>query len=314
MQQGPSQQGQGESGELVSLRKRFAKVAGLSFDEANGLVRVHVATPSASATIYQQGAHLTAWQPAGADPVIFLSSKSDLSPGKPIRGGVPIVFPWFGGDWRPGVSREQRGPSHGFARIQPWSLASAEPVDGGMHLKFALGPTEMSRSMAFGQFQLSLEFTIGHELTMQMTMVNQDTQPVRFEEGFHTYFQVADIHEATVTGLESMPFQDRTHPDAKADPAKQPIVFTDTVDRVYSNTEVPGTIHDIAGRRSITVKKTNSKSTVVWNPWRELPDLGEWEWHSMLALETANVGENAITLAPGASWVMASHTTVIKGT
>jgi len=46
----------------------------------------------------------------------------------------------------------------------------------------------------------------------------------------------------------------------------------------------------------------------VWNPWvekaRKLPDFGDDEWPRMLCVETANVAENAVTLAPGESHVM----------
>ena len=43
----------------------------LTFDEMNGLVRAQVRTREAEATVYLQGAHLTAWQPAGFAPVIY---------------------------------------------------------------------------------------------------------------------------------------------------------------------------------------------------------------------------------------------------
>jgi glucose-6-phosphate 1-epimerase len=97
----------------------------LRFDEHNGLTRAIATTPSASAILYLQGAHLTHWQPAGQGPVLFLSRKSDLAPGKPIRGGVPIAFPWFATDSKPDRFEGKPGPSHGFARIQPWTPAFA---------------------------------------------------------------------------------------------------------------------------------------------------------------------------------------------
>ncbi len=69
-------------------------------------------------------------------------------------------------------------------------------------------------------------------------------------------------------------------------------------------------IHDAPGKRNITVEKTNSNTTVVFNPWRELPDMGPDEWHEMLAVETANAGANAVTLGPGETHTMKAHVTV----
>ena len=59
-----------------------------------------------------------AWQPRRAEhPAIFLSPKSHFAPGKAIRGGVPLVFPWFA-ERKGGLP----GGMHGFARTLPWVL------------------------------------------------------------------------------------------------------------------------------------------------------------------------------------------------
>ena len=286
--------------DLTALRNQFA-VAGVAFDEMNGLLRMHVDTPEAAATLYLQGAHLTAWQPAGFEPAILLSHKSDFAPGKPIRGGIPIVFPWFATDTKQDRIDGHPGPTHGFARIQDWTLESVKRAAGVTALIFTLGPTAMSRSMGFDHFLLTLEFHIGTRLAVSMTVANLADQPLRFEEAFHTYYEVADVHEATVSGLEATPFIDKTDNFKLKPAAHQPIRFTKTEDRIYNNTVAPCILDDIAGRRRFLVSKSGSRSTVVWNAGMEMPDLGPWDWHEYVAVETANVGENAVTLAPGAS-------------
>jgi glucose-6-phosphate 1-epimerase len=59
------------------------------------------------------------------------------------------------------------------------------------------------------------------------------------------------------------------------------------------------------------VDKSNSETTVIWNPWSELSakiaDMEPTGWLTMTCIETANVGENAITLAPGGHHVMEAH-------
>jgi glucose-6-phosphate 1-epimerase len=297
--------------DAAALQKQF-NAPGVTFDEANGLTRVQVATKAATATVYIQGAHLTAWQPAGFEQAILLSHKSDFAPGKPIRGGIPIAFPWFAGDRKQDRIDGHPGPSHGFARIQDWTLESVVPVDDAVHLTFTLGPTDMSRAMGYAHFAVKLEFGIGHELTMAMTVTNTGIEDMSYEQAFHTYYEVADIHEVYVTGLEPTSFIDKT--DAmKVKPAEnEPIRFTKTLDRMYNHTTADITIHDVAGRRKILLHKTGSNTTVVWNPFGPLPDLGEWDWHSMCAVETANAGDDAITLAPGESKAMTKHVKLVK--
>jgi glucose-6-phosphate 1-epimerase len=304
--------------DAAALRQQF-KVPGVTFDEVNGLTRVQVTTKAATAAIYLQGAHLTAWQPAGFEPAIFLSHKSDFAVGKPIRGGIPIVFPWFAADRKKDRIDGHPGPSHGFARIQDWTLESVNIVGGkGEHngdtvnLVFTLGPTAMSRSMGYPSFALRLEFDIDMYLQMVLTVTNTGKEVMSYEEAFHSYFEVADIHEVSVDGLETTSFIDKT--DAmKVKPAElKPIQFTQTLDRVYNDTSNGITIHDVAGRREIFVNKFDSNTTVVWNPFGPLPDLGEWDWHSMCAVEVANVGDDAIKLAPGKSWQMHQHVSLKK--
>jgi glucose-6-phosphate 1-epimerase len=299
--------------DAMALQKRFGMPEVLTFDEQNGLTRVHVHTPEAKATIYLQGAHLTAWEPAGLGPAIFLSSKSDFAVGKPIRGGVPVIFPWFANDSKKDRVDGHPGPSHGFARIQDWSLDSVHREHGETTLVFSLGPTAMSRSMGFDDFLLTLKFVVGRELRMAMMVENKSSQPLMFEDGFHTYYKIDDVQEVSVSGLEKVSYIDKVDEFKVKPAAGVPIVFTQRTDRIYNNTSTLLTILDKAGRRKITVEKSGSNSTVVWNQFAEMPDLGPWEWHGYVAVETTNVGVNAVTLAAGASATIEAHAVVALG-
>jgi glucose-6-phosphate 1-epimerase len=296
----------------ATLQAKFNMPKLLTFEEQNGLVRANVHTPEATATIYLQGAHLTAWQPASEAAVIFLSSKTDLAPGKAIRGGVPVVFPWFATDSKKDRVDGHPGPSHGFARIQDWSLDTVEHKNGALRMVLTLGPTSMSRSMGYDAFLLTMEFLIGKTLTMSMTVKNTGAESMMFEDAFHTYYKVADIHEVAVQGLEETSFIDKTD-DFKVKPAEHtPIKFTKKEDRVYNDTTSDCVIDDVAGRRRIRLHKGGSDTTVVWNNFAAMPDLGEWDWHEYVAVETANAGQNAVTLAKGASVTLTAHSSVEK--
>jgi glucose-6-phosphate 1-epimerase len=295
--------------DLTELNEHFGIPGILVFHATpSGLIHADVTTPHATATVYLQGAHVAAWQPKGQQPAIFLSRKSDFAPGKPIRGGVPIAFPWF-------AARHdgKTGPSHGFARIQDWTLAFAALAGDDLHMTFTLGPTEMSRDLGYDNFRLAYQVIIGRTLTMQITVANDAKVPLLFEEALHTYYAVADIHEVTVDGLEAVSYLDKND-NFKSKMQHGAITITEPTDRVYLNTTSACILHDNGGKRRVTVAKTGSNTTVVWNPWEsgalKLPDMDPTEWHEFVAIETVNAAANTITLAPGAKHVMEAHVSV----
>ena len=111
-------------------------------------------------------------------------------------------------------------------------------------LTFELEPNDLSRSLGFAQFHLKMVFTIGPTLTLAMTVTNTGDRPLPFEEAFHSYYAVTDIHEATVTGLEPTSFIDKTDNMKRNPAANAPLTFTNFTDRVYNNTTATCTIHD----------------------------------------------------------------------
>ena len=295
--------------DLSQLNEHFGLPGVLAFHATeSGLVRAGITTPHATATVYLQGAHLTAWQPAGHQPAIFTSRKTDLAPGKAIRGGVPIAFPWF-------ATRHdgKTGPSHGFARIQDWTLAFAALAGDDLHLTFTLGPNDLSRSLGYDHFRLVYQLTIGRTLTMQLTVANDADTPLVFEEALHTYYAVTDVHEIAITGLDGVSYLDKVD-GLKKKLQQGDITVTGPTDRVYLDTTGTCTLKDHAGKRRIAVAKTGSNTTVVWNPWElgaaKLADMDSTEWHEFVAIETVNAAVDAITLAPGATHTMQAQVSV----
>src|SRR3978361_1515284 len=106
--------------DIQTLTDNFGLPGVLTFDETDGgLARARITTPACTAELYLQGAHLAQWQPAGHGPVLFLSERSLFAPGKAIRGGVPIIFPWFGARTASPESPRTDGPSPPFDRTEP---------------------------------------------------------------------------------------------------------------------------------------------------------------------------------------------------
>jgi len=93
--------------------------------------------------------------------------------------------------------------------------------------------------------------------------------------------------------------------------------LTAETDRVYLNSTSVCQIEDPDWNRRIRIEKSNSSTTVLWNPWMEkakkMSDLADHEWQNFLCIETANAADNAITLAPGATHQMrATISSLIK--
>jgi glucose-6-phosphate 1-epimerase len=297
---------------LADLNENFAIPGQLAFTERDSMTVAQVTLPSASATIYLHGAHVTEWTPAGEQPVLYLSKRSEFKPGKAVRGGVPICFPWFGGRTFGARPDGQPSPSHGFARVTDWEFAFAALVgnDGGdaLNLTFTLGPSDLSRAMGFDYFSAVYEVIVGKTLTMRLTVANPGTESMHYEEALHAYFAVGDIHQTTITGLEGAAFLDKTDGLKQKHTPDGPLQLTAETDSVFPANAAPVTIHDQLGGRTILIEKAGSHSTIVWNPWAtlaaKLADLGEDAWQGFVCVEAANAGSDAITLPSGQTHVM----------
>jgi glucose-6-phosphate 1-epimerase len=282
------------------LDREFALADALRFETApGGLIRALISTDLARAEIYQQGAHIAHWIPRGHKPVLFVSSRSFLTQGKAIRGGVPVIFPWFGPR-----SSGQPGPMHGFARTVPWKIASAATLDNGaVEMAFDLDADEVSRALGFDHFAVRFAAAFGSELAMSLEVVNRSGSAMVFEEALHTYFAVSGIGNVAVYGLEGTTYIDKTDSFQRKVQADAPIRITKETDQVHLNSTAACVISDDGWGRRIVIDKTGSHSTVVWNPWiaktAALADMAPDEWRSMICVETANVAENAVTLEAG---------------
>src|SRR5437016_4262803 len=142
---------------------RFSIPDGLCFESGEGnLMRAVITTPHAEAQVYLHGAHVTHYQPLGQKPLMFMSGKSMFEAGKPIRGGVPICFPWFGPN-----KNDPSAPAHGFARLKEWTVESSSSVDdGGVQLVLGLDSDEATRKLWPQDFRARFEVNVGRELRL----------------------------------------------------------------------------------------------------------------------------------------------------
>ena len=78
-----------------------------------------IVNEDATASVSDYGAHVLSWAPAGEQTVVWRPKAIHLKEGTAIRGGVPIIFPWFNSGFEGGHVASKK-PKHGFARNSFW--------------------------------------------------------------------------------------------------------------------------------------------------------------------------------------------------
>jgi len=264
-----------------------------------GVVFAAVHTPRADAVVYLHGAHVTHYQPAGDRPVLFTSASSRFQAGQPIRGGVPIVFPWFG------LCRDDTSaPMHGFARITEWRLTSVgQETDGSVVLTLGIDAATATHPAWPDAYAATYTVRVGPRLEMTLEIVNRSDRPVVYEEALHTYLAVNDIDAVLLRGLAGTTYIDKTDGMRRKTQESETLRIAAEIDRVYLGTHADCIVEDSAAGRRLVVEKQGSEVTVVWNPWvakaKAMADFGDDEWRRMLCIETANAADHAVRLAPG---------------
>ena len=277
----------------------------------DGLQFIEIDNSLAVARIALQGGHVDWWRPKSANQdVLWRSSNARYEKGRSIRGGVPICWPWFGHHPTDGTYCV-----HGFARVAPWKLKNSTQLkNGATKIVLTMTPSEEQIKQLTYDYELELTVLVGDSLSLNLKTTNLSNHPFTISEGYHTYFYVSDIENIKITGLENSVYTDKFD-NFKRGIEKGTIQFHSPFDRVYSNTSNDCYIEDEGLNRVITVKKSNSNSTVVWTPWKikamEMGDMGETdEWRRMICLETANLLENSVVIYPKLSHSIATEYSV----
>ncbi len=294
---------------LNTLNASFAISNALRFTEVKpGLPVAEITTPLASASVALQGAQVLTWQPAGQAPVIWVSKAAVFEAGKPVRGGVPVCWPWFGAV--PGKSL------HGFVRTRMWQVRGAElDAIGQVVLRLGICDDETTRAVWDHAFDLELAVTVGSTLTMALTTRNTGDSPLSITQALHTYFCTGNILQTAVQGLDGTSYLDKVQNFAVCRQSGD-VSFSGETDRIYTDTTADSLIQDGVGGRTIHIAKQGSASTVVWNPWTEkektMADMAVGEYQQMLCVETCNAGPDAVTIPAGGAHALVATVSVGK--
>ena len=284
--------------QAAELTAEFGIAGILDFVETeHGLVKAAISLDGVAGELYLQGAQLTAWQPPGERPVLFTSPNSAFAPGRAIRGGVPIIFPWFGAN-----RHEPAAPQHGFARTTTWHLDGVETAGSELlTLTLGLGDGDVGSPFWPEPFRATCTVTFAQTLSLRLAVQNRATHPITFEEALHAYFAISDISTIAISGLAGTTYLDKTEATRRELQTVALVTITAETDRVYLDTPGRCAIEDRGWRRRVVIEKVGAASSVVWNPWVEkaaaMVDLGDPAWRGMVCVETGNVDDNGVRLA-----------------
>ncbi len=255
-----------------------------------------VAPDGARAEVYLYGAHVASWVPAGGEERLFLSRLSAFKPGAPIRGGVPLVWPQFGGNGPL--------PLHGIVRIRSWELASVDLQGRRAMVILRLVDSEETRGLWTHAFKTELAVTVGGtELTVKLSATNTGAAPFTFTTALHTYLAVKDLAAAHVDGLSGLNYRDNAAGGVEVQDIEPQVVFGGEVNRVYL--DAPAEVRLVDGDRTLISRAAGFTDAVVWNPaaakCATMVDLEPEDYLKFVCIETATVGA-PVELVPGATW------------
>ncbi|WP_421153625.1 D-hexose-6-phosphate mutarotase [Aeromonas dhakensis] len=248
----------------------------------------------AKAEISLFGAHVLSYQRHDEPASIWLSDKAVLDGSKPIRGGIPLCWPWFG----PAPARVGSGkPSHGFARTSLWTLDGVSDHGDGTLVHLSLRDNEATRQLWPHAFELELDVLVGKELALVLTTRNTGKEPLVYGGALHTYLQISAPEAVSVSGLGE-PYADKL--TGQNGQQQGPLTLNGPLDRVYWQPDAQVSIQD--GERQTRVVSGNHDSVVVWTPWLEgasaMADMSDDGYRTMLCVEAAIASEAGVTVAP----------------
>jgi glucose-6-phosphate 1-epimerase len=255
------------------------------------------AQDGARAEIYLHGAHITSWIPAGGHERLFLSKVSEFRPGAPIRGGIPVVFPQFGG----------LGPLplHGFARLMAWEFTGAQALEEQVCATFRLKDNAESRALWPQAFLAELSVSVGrNRLETSLSITNTGGESFAFTAALHTYLRVFHLADTCVSGLQGLRYRDAASGGVEKNEELAQVDFTGEVNRIYLGAPAEAYLTE-PGRKTI-VAKTGFADAVVWNPGAArcaaMPDLEPDAYRRFVCVEAASVGA-PVNLGPKEHWI-----------
>ncbi len=290
--------------DIDTLNTKFGiKGEAVFTQQENNLIFLEISNRYADAVICLYGAHITSFRPHDSKEILWMSPDSHLEVGKPIRGGIPVCFPWFGPH-----KTDPEKPQHGFARLMYWDIAEITTKAGGETLiRLTLNSSEQTKSYWPHDFNAEITIVVGSTLELNLNVTNTSHESFEYGSALHSYYNLSSIENIAITGLQGARYHSQLYPGEFIQESPE-IEIKQAETRHFHDTEATCIINDPVFGRKISVAKSGSKITTVWNPWAEtcakIDDLPDEGYLSFVCVEAVNAFDNMITLNAGES-----HTT-----
>lgn len=281
------------------LNNKFGIASTVSFVKPeNGLIFLKISNKFATAEICLCGAHITSYIPRHSKDILWMSPASSFEVGKPIRGGIPVCFPWFGPH-----KTDSEKPQHGFARLMYWEVTeTAKTPNDETLIRLQLCSSEATKAYWPHDFCTELTIKVGATLEVDLKVNNLSDQSFDYTCALHSYYNISSIGNIAIKGLHNAHYHSQLEPGEFIQESDK-IVITKAETRHFHNTEATCIIEDPGFDRNIRVGKAGSKITTVWNPGAatcaQIGDLPDDGYLTFVCVEAVNAFDNVITLAPG---------------
>jgi glucose-6-phosphate 1-epimerase len=295
---------------LTSLNKKYGIPGRLEFTSGpGGLPTAIITNEFAKASVSIYGAHVLSYLPKGQEEVLWMSSQSTFEEGTPIRGGIPVCFPWFG------PSADAQKPQHGFARLHTWKVAETSDLPGSetrLHLTLRQNPT--IKTLWPYSFIAEMIVTVGSSLNITFRCTNTGKEQFSYTGALHSYFSVSDIANIKIKGLAGSLYYDGIGASVASVQEEEILVIQKEENRRYINKTADCIIEDSAISRKIRVGKSGSRVTVVWNPGAEMAkkiaDMPDDGYKTMICVEAVNAYDDIAVVKPKETCILATNITV----
>jgi D-hexose-6-phosphate mutarotase len=296
---------------LNALNVKYGIPGFIEFKEGDsGLTFVHIKNGYGVAEISLYGGQVTHFQLMGGEPILWMSPLAQFIPGKAIRGGIPICWPWFGPH-----STDASLPQHGIARISNWSLVDTCLLEvDQVRIVLRCDQNKIDQLAEWKGVELELSITLGKTLKLDLCTRNRRREAITIGGALHTYFQVEDIHQVVVQGLEAKHYLDKLD-QYKRKFQEECVVITGETDREYIDTKSDCILIDKINPRSVKISKEGSTTTVLWNPWQvnseKMTDFSDDGYKHMVCIEAAITTNDVQTILPGESHTLSQTIALI---
>jgi len=248
----------------------------------------------ASVVVSSYGAHVLHYATSDAQKVahshLWLSPTAVCQHQQPIRGGVPICWPWFGkmdarliAGINPATIAGLKLPNHGLVRTRFWQLTDQQITADAVMIEFSISVSDIpwSTEMTTLRYQVRLD----QQLTLTLTCDANIAQ----QAALHSYFTVSDSRQAQVRPLPRE-FYDKVS-DSQQQSNDDTLQFHAEIDRVYPATG--SSLSLIDATTSLQISQQGHDSSVLWNPAAikaaASADIPADQWSDFVCVESARL-------------------------